>query len=329
MSGQDEIYKQLFSHPSFVRQLIEGFAPPELAQQLDFATLKNHSGEYITPRLGRKLQDLVWSARLLPQDANEPGERVYLYILLEFQSRTDHSMPLRMLQYVAALYEQIVRVQRLKLSKDRLPLVFPLVLYSGDSAWRAQSSLQGLLPRVPEFLRRYQPQLDYFLVDEKRLSGLESADTVLASMFATGSASQPEEIMQALARLVKVFQAHPEHAQLERIIGLWLRSELKQRKIAINLDDINLLEIETMAKKTLDDWSQEWFADGVERGMEKGMVQGMEKGRSSTLKKLLQLKFGAVAAQWLERLNQASEQQLELWTERILFADSIEAVFQE
>jgi hypothetical protein len=36
----DTGYKELFSHPELVQQLIEGFAPPEVAQLMDFSTLK-------------------------------------------------------------------------------------------------------------------------------------------------------------------------------------------------------------------------------------------------------------------------------------------------
>ena len=42
-------YKELFSYPEFVQQFMEGFAPPEIAQPINFSTLKNHSGNYITP----------------------------------------------------------------------------------------------------------------------------------------------------------------------------------------------------------------------------------------------------------------------------------------
>jgi hypothetical protein len=50
----DTGYKELFSHPEFVQQLIEGFAPSEIASLMDFSTLKNHSGNYITsPRCSR------------------------------------------------------------------------------------------------------------------------------------------------------------------------------------------------------------------------------------------------------------------------------------
>lgn len=45
----DTGYKELFSYPEFVQQLIEGFAPAEIARLMDFSTLKSHSGSYITP----------------------------------------------------------------------------------------------------------------------------------------------------------------------------------------------------------------------------------------------------------------------------------------
>tara|TARA_R100000900_G_scaffold13099_1_gene11219 strand:+ start:9311 stop:9772 length:462 start_codon:yes stop_codon:yes gene_type:complete len=38
----DTGYKELFSHPEFVQQLIEGFAPPEIGGLMDFSTLQIH-----------------------------------------------------------------------------------------------------------------------------------------------------------------------------------------------------------------------------------------------------------------------------------------------
>ena len=33
-------YKEVFSYPEFVQQLIEGFTPPEIAGLMDFTTLQ-------------------------------------------------------------------------------------------------------------------------------------------------------------------------------------------------------------------------------------------------------------------------------------------------
>ncbi len=60
----DTGYKELFSHPAFVRQLIEGFAPAEIAAMMDFSTLTNHSGHYITPLFEERREDLVWSVEV-------------------------------------------------------------------------------------------------------------------------------------------------------------------------------------------------------------------------------------------------------------------------
>ena len=66
---------------------------------------------------------------------------------------------------------------------------------------------------------------------------------------------------------------------------------------------------------------------GLEQGLEQGIVQGLDKGRAATLYKQLQLKFGEPAAEHEQRLFDASHAELNLWTERVLFAESIETVF--
>lgn len=47
----DSGYKYLFSHAELVRELLETFAPPGVAAQLDYATLRRENGHYVTPAL--------------------------------------------------------------------------------------------------------------------------------------------------------------------------------------------------------------------------------------------------------------------------------------
>ncbi|HUH56977.1 MAG TPA: hypothetical protein VL020_00465 [Pseudomonadales bacterium] len=60
-----------------------------------------------------------------------------------------------------------------------------------------------------------------------------------------------------------------------------------------------------------------------------GIEQGIGQGRAATLYKQLQLKFNEQAAEYEQRLFDADNAELNLWTERVLFAESIEAVFAE
>ena len=57
--------------------------------------------------------------------------------------------------------------------------------------------------------------------------------------------------------------------------------------------------------------------------------QGIEKGRAATLYNLLQLKFKDQAAVYEQRLFDAKPAELNLWTERVLFAENIDAVFAQ
>ena len=65
----------------------------------------------------------------------------------------------------------------------------------------------------------------------------------------------------------------------------------------------------------------------IERGIQIGEDRGRSEGRSAMLARLLQLKFGELPDEVRQRLDQASETELDAWAERILFADSIEKVF--
>jgi predicted transposase YdaD len=67
----------------------------------------------------------------------------------------------------------------------------------------------------------------------------------------------------------------------------------------------------------------------AEELMQKGRQEGRQEGRSSLLERQLTLKFGEIQAEHLQRLSTATAEQLVAYAERILTADSIEAVFAE
>lgn len=66
-----------------------------------------------------------------------------------------------------------------------------------------------------------------------------------------------------------------------------------------------------------------------ERLKAEGMEQGMHQGVEGTLRKQILLRFGTLPAWVDERLAGATDEQLDCWVTRILFADSLEAIFQE
>ena len=68
---------------------------------------------------------------------------------------------------------------------------------------------------------------------------------------------------------------------------------------------------------------------GFAKGVAHGIGQGIGQGRASMLLRLLQLKFGELPEALREQVTQAGDAELNVWIERILFVNSLEAVFAD
>jgi predicted transposase YdaD len=69
-------------------------------------------------------------------------------------------------------------------------------------------------------------------------------------------------------------------------------------------------------------------AEGHAEGEAKGRAEGRAEGAGRVLLKQLTLKFGPLQDSVVARLQTASLEELELWTERILSASTLEDVFR-
>ncbi len=247
--GHDAGYKRLFSHPSLVEGLLRGFLQEDWSERLDFSTLEKVSHSFVSEDLRERHSDVVWRLRL----RGEGEGWVYLYLLLEFQSTSDPFMALRLLTYVSLLLEEIVRREKLG-PQDRLPAVFPLVLYNGKGRWRAPFRLESLFVPVPRDLKRYLPRLSYRLLDEHRLdlNRPELRRNQTAALLRVETNETPEALpglSQALDGLLP--QGDPE---LRRTVNAWFASVVRRTfPDAILPEGIDLKEA-PMLEETLVKW---------------------------------------------------------------------------
>lgn len=98
----DETYKLIFSQRAAVEELVRNFVGEDLAAELDFDTLEALPTDRISGGLVQRQVDLLWKIRFR-------GSWLYLLILLEFQSESDHFMALRILTYICLTYEELLR----------------------------------------------------------------------------------------------------------------------------------------------------------------------------------------------------------------------------
>lgn len=294
----DTGYKELFSYPEFVQQLIEGFAPAEIAQLMDFSTLKSHSGNYITPLFEEKIEDVVWSVNVNWQGVTQ---EVYLYILLEFQSSVDRTMPVRLMHYAACFYSELFK-QKVITPGQGLPPVFPVVLYNGSDRWTASLDLYEMItPEPPGLLQVYQPRMRYYLVDEGRYTDeqLGLVQSPLSGVFSIEKASTNRQgLQQAVDRIVAIIQADPHKERIDKIITRWLKRHLQRLGAEVDLNQLNsLVEDKDMLAENLENWAQQERQEGERLGIEKGEKLGIEKGEKLGIEKTARnlLKLGVLS----------------------------------
>ena len=211
----DETYKKLFAFPRMVEDLLRGFVACPRADDLDFATLQKLSSEYVSDELLKRHGDAVWRVRLR-------GRWLYLVVLLEFQSRDEPRMALRILTYTGLLYEELVRNGVVGVG-ERLPAVLPVVLYNGARPWRSAREMQELIAAVGPDLAPCQPAQRYHVVDERHL-----AEDDLPSGNLMTSVVRLERIGAAadLVHVVEVLRAKlsdPRDTALRRVFLDWVR----------------------------------------------------------------------------------------------------------
>ena len=66
---------------------------------------------------------------------------------------------------------------------------------------------------------------------------------------------------------------------------------------------------------------------GMEQGMAQGMLQGRRAGKIQIITQLLQARFGELPPKAQAKLDAATEEELDAWTEALLSAPTIDAVF--
>ncbi|WP_207388830.1 Rpn family recombination-promoting nuclease/putative transposase [Stutzerimonas kirkiae] len=284
----DNSYKLLFSNPQMVADLLRGYIHQHWVEQLDFTTLSRGASSHVSADLREREDDIIWRVRWADQQ-----RWLYIYLLLQFQSRPDRYMALRILTYLGRLYEDLGKTRQLTPS-GKLPPVLPIVLYNGRRRWHAAQDIAELIDKAPGDLQTYRPHLRYFLLDENRYANepIPQVRNLVAALFGLENSRTPEDIRQLLSLLID-WLALPEQMQLRRHFTVWIKRVLLPARMgAINTEHLeqldDLQEVDSMLAERVKDWTRDWQAQGIEEGHEKGH----KEAAAAVLLRLLERHFG-------------------------------------
>ena len=330
----DASYKLLFSAPEVVRDLVLGFIPDEWLHSLDYTTLEKMPGSYVTDDFRHRADDVVWRVRA-------GGEWVYLYLLIEFQSKTDPWMAVRIMTYVGLLYQDLIRAKQV-LAGKKLPPVLPIVLYNGKAKWKAATNIADLIPKAPGLVAQYLPQLQYLLIEHNRYSPeqLREISNLVAAIMAFEQPESEQAILTLIDQLSEWLKDQPE---LQRTFAIWIRAlVLRQGRYQMTLPKLqDLKELKMTLAQRFEQWERNYEERGVQKGLKEGLKEGLKKGllrgrdegrsegQAQLLQRLLVHRFGPLPSSVMAQITQASSEQLQTWSLLVLDARSLDEVFAD
>ena len=291
----DPIYKRLYAFPRMVADLLRSlFADAEIGA--DYDTLERLPAEYVGDVFQQRRGDTAW--RLRARSADHRGGWLHVLVMLEFQSGADSSMALRVLEYTALLYRELLRAG--SHAPGALPPVLPVVLYNGDSPWRPATEMRELIAAPPPALAPCQPSQRHFVLDERRVRAEELKLHELTLAVAQLEQSRSVADLARVARRLTERLSGTGEGELRRTFVDWLRT-LERRLGASDQtrrspDDLSLEDMTVSLEERVAEWPKPYIQQGREEGRREGISLGRREGieqQRQMLRRLASARFGA------------------------------------
>jgi len=144
------------------------------------------------------------------------------------------------------------------------------------------------------------------------------------TLWALRDARHPEKLLETLKHFVDLIQMLRADPGGRSAFAAVLRYVLLVADIPIDHITKGLEALAPGTKEDIMTPAEQWRAEGEVRGE----VRGRPKERVELLLRQLSLRFGELPASTVERVRDASDAELTHWVDRILVADSVDALFR-
>ncbi|AIL13759.1 hypothetical protein IM40_10170 (plasmid) [Candidatus Paracaedimonas acanthamoebae] len=161
LSPHDRYIRSVFTNPKVVREFFEANLPEKVKEAIDLSNIEPQKESFIDDKLKQQISDILFATKF----NNEEG---YLYVLLEHASTPDKMLPLRLVKYMSAIVDQHLK----KSGNNKLPIIYPMVLYSGQKPFPYSTDLFELYGANKDLAREIMGR-PYKLVDLTQASDEE------------------------------------------------------------------------------------------------------------------------------------------------------------
>ncbi len=261
------------------------------------------------------------------------NQDIYIYLLLEHQSRVDQLMAFRMLAYKVRIWEQYVKEHKKESERKefKLPMIIGIVFYDGEREW---SSPTDVKEKVIEMKIDYEIT-NYELVSLKSMKQetLIKMNNALGIILLTDKpdlrVKSIEELIKIISKEIVANMTKEEQEKFNRHKNAFI--ELFKKRVGFKEDIEEFKEIEEMEVPKMFDTlekiakrdREEAMREGIEKGIEKGKEEGKEEGKLEERKevavKLLTKRFGKELTEELkEKILKTDEKTIDYIMDNLL-----------
>ncbi|OJX14356.1 MAG: hypothetical protein BGO77_05770 [Caedibacter sp. 37-49] len=260
LSPHDRYIRSIFTIPKIAREFFEAHLPEKVKEAIDLNTIEPQKDSFIDDKLKQQISDILFATKF----NNEEG---YIYCLLEHASTPDKMLPLRLVKYMSAIIDQHLK----KSESNKLPIIYPLVLYTGQKPFPYSTDLFELYGANQDLAREIMGR-PYKIVDLTQAS-----DEELKKYFWFGAAAliakhiKDPDILPTLKVAIDLFRKIEnlgEKQYIEEYIYVTLSyvveaAEIKDKEAFIETIRKGLTEINEDKIMTL---AEQWKQEGLEKG---------------------------------------------------------------
>ncbi|MBF0109790.1 MAG: Rpn family recombination-promoting nuclease/putative transposase [Magnetococcales bacterium] len=313
----DSLFKILLSSPETAGALLRERLPPEVARLLAPEPPLLVEGTFVEENLRSCYSDRLFQARTIT------GKPVLFYVLIEHKSYQDDRVGWQLFRGISGFLEQKAREDG---NWQRLPAVLPLLVYHGEKEWRSSNEFLSLIDADaamhPWLVNFRFAMVDLGPIPDRELS--RHAHLRVGLMVLKYGTRDPETQMAALEEIISILVETPE---LQFSVLLYLLTTFSR------LDETSVRQIVRRVKpeeelNMMSIFAQEHFTKGLQEGERKGLQEGerkgLQEGEATSLRRLLQRRFGPLPEWATTRIAKANIATLETWIDRVLDARTLE-----
>ena len=233
----DKIFRTVLDRKSDAIALIN----KALNTQLEVQDIEKYNSSFINKVFQNREADIVYKIK----DRS-------IFILIEHQTKVDYLMPYRILEYEVAIMQSAIDLDKIKNKESKIPLVIPIVLYTGNKKWNAKKYLEENQEKI-EGIENGLGNYNLIDINELTEKDLLEDNSFISKMMLIEKSKNTENIVEILEKIVKITKEEDKDT-LRRIISIILEEKIgitKAKELIEKMegDEGNMLAVVDMIRR--------------------------------------------------------------------------------